>query len=99
MEFDGPQGASGGLDTEDSAEEENACSYTAVAGPSKPRVRLSHSPVSEPDSLQCMALDSDFSDEDEDFVGLKPGHQATQKEVGPLLRSSKVSTCTSTFQF
>ncbi|XP_070192106.1 adiponectin receptor protein-like [Littorina saxatilis] len=89
MEFDGPQGASGGLDTEDSAEEENACSYTAVAGPSKPRVRLSHSPVSEPDSLQCMALDSDFSDEDEDFVGLKPGHQATQKEVGPLLRSSK----------
>ena len=64
-----------------------------VAGPSG--VHLAQSPASHSDSLQCMALDSDFSDVDEDFsVSLKSGHHVRKTEVGPLLRAGKVPVST-----
>ncbi|KAL8575461.1 hypothetical protein ACOMHN_013012 [Nucella lapillus] len=58
----------------------------AVAGPS--RVRLApRSPTSNSDSLDCMALDSDFSDVDDELtVNLKSSHLGSTREAGPLLR-------------
>lgn len=67
------------------------CSEEPVPGTSQ--AQLAHSPASNADSLHCMALDSDFSDVDEDFgVDLKSGHQVSKTESGPLLRANKVST-------
>ena len=67
------------------------CKEEAVAGPS--RAPLSYSPASNADSLQCMALDSDFSDVEEDFhVDVKSDHHVDKAESGPLLRANKVST-------
>ena len=62
----------------------------AVAGTSQ--AQTPDSPVSNADSLQCMALDSDFSDVDEDFsVDLKSEEHVHKTESGPLLRANKVS--------
>ena len=76
---------------EQSRESGWTCKEEAVAGPSQ--APLPYSPASNADSLHCMALDSDFSDVEEDFhADVKSDHHVDKAESGPLLRANKVST-------
>lgn len=76
--------------TSDAAESWLRDNEEGVAGPS--RVHLAPSPASNSDSFQCMALDSDFSDVDDDLgIGLKSRHPGNKRETGPLLGTNEPS--------
>ncbi|XP_076448113.1 adiponectin receptor protein-like [Babylonia areolata] len=79
-----------GMSDVQSTESWQAGSEEGVAGPS--HRCLASSPLSTSDSLQCMALDSDFSDVDDEFgVNLKSGHKGSTREAGPLLGANEPS--------